>query len=124
MHRISYQILRISLGITFLWIGVLILRSPEAWGGYIQPWALKLLVLPVYDTMLIVGAVDCVLGLLFLINRFVRLAALIAAIHLLGILITSGLNDITVRDIGLLGAALALAVLPKRGPPAVTKMGL
>jgi len=39
MDKASFHILRIGLAVTFLWIGVLILRNPEAWGGYMRPWA-------------------------------------------------------------------------------------
>jgi uncharacterized membrane protein YkgB len=33
MKKTSYHILRVGVAITFLWIGVLIFKQPEAWGG-------------------------------------------------------------------------------------------
>ena len=35
MNRTSFHILRVGLAVTFLWIGILILKNPEAWGGYL-----------------------------------------------------------------------------------------
>ena len=116
MNHLAYHALRLGLAITFVWIGVLILRSPDSWAGYIQPWALKLLPWPAHEAMLITGALDCLLGILLLLNISTRLAAFVGAIHMAMILITSGVNDITVRDFGLLGALLALSVMPRHLP--------
>jgi len=101
-----------GLGITFLWIGVLILRAPEAWGiGYIQPWALKLLPLPIKEMMISAALLDILAGVFLLTNIFTWLGAFIGATHLVSILIVSGITEITVRDIGLLAACVALACI-------------
>lgn len=110
MNKTGFTILRIALGITFLWIGILIVQDPEAWGGYIQPWAAKLLPLPIKEMMLGTGALDIVIGFLLVTNILTWLAAAIGAIHLVIVLVTSGINSITVRDIGLLGAAVAVSL--------------
>ena len=115
MKKASFHILRIGLAVTFLWIGVLIFKQPEAWGGYLQPWAAKLLPIPIAQAMVATAILDIGIGVLLLVNRLVWMAALAGAIHLIIVLATSGVTDITVRDVGLLAAALALAVnfLPK-----------
>ena len=115
MKKASFHILRIGLAVTFLWIGVLIFKQPEAWGGYLQPWAAKLLPIPITQAMVATAILDIGIGVLLLVNRLVWMAALAGAIHLIIVLATSGVTDITVRDVGLLAAALALAVnfLPK-----------
>lgn len=110
MKRIPFHILRTGLAVTFLWIGVLILRNPEAWGGYLQPWAAGLLPIPLAQAMLGTAILDIVIGAFLLINFLPWLAALVGAVHLTVIMITSGITDITVRDIGLLGGALAVAI--------------
>jgi uncharacterized membrane protein YphA (DoxX/SURF4 family) len=110
MKRASSYILRIGLAVTFLWIGVLILRNPEAWGGYLQPWAAGLLPIPVTQAMMGTAILDIMIGVFLLINFLPWLAALIGAIHLVIILIVSGITDITVRDIGLLAGMLALVI--------------
>ena len=51
---------------------------------------------------------DVVIGLLLLIDFGTWLVAAIAAVHLVIVLTVSGITSITVRDIGLLTAAIAL----------------
>lgn len=102
--------LRIGMGITFLWIGILIAQNPDAWGGYIQPWALKLMPLPVHQLMFGTAMFDIGIGVLLLINILSGLAGLLGALHLAAVLITTGINAITVRDIGLLGGAITIAI--------------
>jgi hypothetical protein len=96
------------MAITFLWIGVLIFKQPEAWGGYLQPWAAGLLPVPIEQAMIGTAILDIVIGALLLTDTFVWLAALAGALHLVVVLTTSGITDITVRDIAILAGALAL----------------
>ena len=115
MQKTSFHILRVGLAITFLWIGVLILKEPEAWGGYLQPWAAGLLPVPIAQAMIGTAFLDIAIGVLLLFDLLVWLVALVGAIHLMIILVVSGITDITVRDIGILAAAAALVAdsLPK-----------
>jgi hypothetical protein len=53
---------------------------------------------------------DIIIGAFLLINFLSRFAALVGVIHLVIVLAVSGITDITVRDIGLLVAALALMI--------------
>ena len=107
MNKTSFHILRVGLAITFLWIGVLIFKQPEAWGGYLQPWATGLLPIPIEQAMIGAAFLDIVIGIFLLFDSFVWLAALLGTIHLI--------TDITVRDIGILAAVIALMAdsLPK-----------
>jgi len=107
---IEFHILRISLAITFLWIGILILQNPIGWGAYILPWAENLLPASIEVTMYGAGILDVIIGILLLLNIFTWATSLIAILHLVIILIVSGINAITVRDIGLIGALVALAI--------------
>lgn len=115
MNKTSYHVLRIGLAITFLWIGILILKQPEAWAGYLQPWAVKLLPVPVEQALVGTAVLDLIVGIMLLIDSFVWVIALVGAIHLVIILVTSGITDITARDIGLLAGTVALVIesLPK-----------
>ena len=110
MKRISFHVLRIGLAVTFLWIGVLILKNPEAWGGYLQPWAEELLPVPLAQAMMGTAILDIAIGAFLLINLLPWLVASVGAVHLAVILIVSGITDITVRDIGLLAGMLALMI--------------
>lgn len=109
-HKTSYHILRVGLAITFIWIGILIIKSPESWGGYLQPWAVKLLVVPIREALLATAALDIIIGVLLLIDWFPWVAGIMAAVHLGIVMTTSGITDITVRDIGLFTAAVALVI--------------
>lgn len=110
MTKISYHILRVGMAITFIWIGVLIIKSPESWAGYMQPWAVKLLPIPVTQALLSTAVLDIIIGLLLLIDWYAWVAAILGTLHLTSVLIVSGISDITIRDIGLLSATLALAI--------------
>lgn len=115
MRKSSYHFLRVGLAVTFLWVGVLILRDPQAWGSYIQPWALKFLPVPLEQAMRGTAVLDVVVGLGLLFDFLPWVAALLGSIHLIIILITSGVTDITIRDVGLLTGTLALFI--ESSPP-------
>ncbi len=116
MKKTSYHFLRVGLAITFLWIGVLIFKNPQAWGGYLQPWAAGLLPIPLKQAMIGTATLDITIGAFLLADFLPWLAALVGAIHITIVLTVSGITDVTVRDIGLLVAALALMIdsLPQR----------
>lgn len=108
MNKTSFHILRVGLAITFLWIGILIFKQPEAWGGYLQLWAAGLLPVPIEQAMMGTAVLDIVIGIFLLVDSFVWLAALVGALHLIIVLAVSGITDITVRDVGILAATIAL----------------
>ena len=110
MSKISYHILRIGMAVTFLWIGIVILKEPEVWGGYIGSWAIDLLPLPIKEIMIGTAILDIAIGVLFLVDSFVWIASLVASIHLIIVLIVTGITDVTVRDIGILATTLALMI--------------
>ena len=110
MKKTAFHFLRVGLAITFLWIGVLILKNPESWSGYLQPWVYGLLPLPIEQAMLGTAILDIVIGAILLLDVFTWIAALVASLHLVIVLTVSGITDITVRDIGLLVAGLALMI--------------
>ena len=118
MKKTSFHFLRVGLAITFLWIGVLIFKNPEAWGGYLQPWAAGLLPIPLSQAMIGTAILDITIGAFLLFDFLPWLAALVGAIHLVIVLSVSGVTDITVRDIGLLTAVLALMI--DSLPPSIT----
>ena len=106
----SFHVLRVGMAITFLWVGILILQSPEAWAGFIKPWVADLLITTPEKTMIGTAIFDIVVGFLLLIDFWAFWTSVLAVIHLFLVLIVSGIDAITVRDIGLLAGALALVV--------------
>ncbi len=110
MNRFAKYLLQIGLAITFFVIGMMILQDPEGWGALIQPWALKLVPGSVVDAMRQTAYVDMGLGILFLIGPVAWIAALVGSVHIVIVLVTVGVNTITIRDIGLLAATIALCI--------------
>ena len=115
MNSASFHILRVGVAITFLWIGILILRDPSGW-AMIQSWAADLLPFPAEQVMIGTAILDIGVGVLLLVDVFTWIAALAGSFHLAVVLTTVGINAITIRDIGLLGGTLALLIdsLPEK----------
>lgn len=110
MKNTSFHVLRVGVAITFLWIGILIFKSPEAWGSYLLPWAADLLPLPLKTAMIGTAVLDMAIGAFLLVDFLTWLAAFFGTAHLVIVLTVSGINAVTVRDIGLLAACFALLV--------------
>lgn len=106
----GFHFLRVGLAITFLWIGILIFKNPESWGGYLQPWAYGLLPIPLKQAMIGTAILDIIIGAFLIFDFLPWLAALIGAIHLVIVLTVSGITDITVRDIGLLAGMIVVMI--------------
>ena len=110
MNNYAFNVLRVGMAITFLWVGVLILQDPAAWTGFIKPWVADLLITTPEKTMIGTAIFDIAVGFLLLIDFWTFWASFFAALHLALVLLVSGIDAITVRDIGLLAGALAMAV--------------
>lgn len=98
------------MGITFAWVGILILRDPAAWAGFIKPWAVDLLLATPESTMVATGVFDIIVGFFLLVDVWTFWVSFLAALHLAVVLLVSGIDAITVRDIGLLAGAMATAI--------------
>ncbi|MFA4845228.1 MAG: hypothetical protein WC654_01580 [Patescibacteria group bacterium] len=110
-QKIAYSVLRVTLGITFIWVSVMIFQEPVFWSGFIDPWAASLIPIDLETMMKITAGLDLLIGLLLIADKWTWMVSLIASVHLLTILIGSGIDTITVRDIGLFGAAAALTII-------------
>ena len=110
MSKSSYHILRVGIAITFIWIGVLIFKNPESWAGYLQPWAANLLPIPMREALLGTALLDIIIGTMLLVDWFTWVAAILGTLHLIIVLTGSGISDITIRDIGLLAATIAIMI--------------
>jgi uncharacterized membrane protein YphA (DoxX/SURF4 family) len=108
MNKTALSVLRLGLAVTFLWVGVLIFRSPSLWISFMQPWAAALLPIPALLAIQATALLDVVVGVCLLLDIFVPLAALLGALHLVSVLVVTGITDVTVRDMGLLAATAAL----------------
>lgn len=107
---LSILILRFGLGITFALSGVLILKDDDKWTHMLPAWFSKYLP-SARSFMVATAAGDLAIGVWLLSGYFTGIAALLAALHLAGVLIVSGKDEFheVYRDIGLLFASVALA---------------
>lgn len=103
-------LLRIGLAFVFVYAGLGSVLQPFDWAGYLPS-----IVTHTVDPMLLiklVGAYELALALWLLTGRFTRYAAALSTVTLIGIIAANtGMLIITFRDIGLVFAALALALL-------------
>lgn len=119
MKKPAFHIVRVGLGITFLWIGILIFAQPEQWGNLLLPWAAGILPIPLYEAMIGTAVLDIVIGFFLLIDVATWFFASLAFLHLVTVIIVVGIRAGTARDLGLLAASLALIfdAWPFKWPP-------
>lgn len=110
MKTSGYHILRVGIGITFFWIGIFILKNPENWGNMITPWFQGLLPVSLKTVMIPTAILDILIGFFLLVDVFTWFFALLGALHLVVVLVTTGITFITVRDLGLLAGLIAIAM--------------
>ena len=110
-EKYAWLLVRLAVGGVFAWFGTDKFIHPEFWLGWVPAYILNML--PFSDTLFIYsqGAVETVIGAVLIIGWYTRISALAAAAILLGITIVLGYSDIAVRDMGLLLAAVALALV-------------
>lgn len=107
-HKISWFILRVSLGVVFLIFGIGKLQH-DYWARTIEtmdifqrlPWDVSI-------SVLLIGYTEIITGAMLIIGLFTRVFAALAAFQLLGILFLVNFQE--ARDIALLGEALYLAI--------------
>ncbi len=100
-------VLRVGLAIVILWFGVSQVMDQDIWIGYLPPFVFNLPVAP--ETFVMINAIsEIILGLLLITGLWVRPVAGLLAIHLLGITVSLGYNEIAVRDFGLMAGMVAV----------------
>ncbi len=117
MRKTSILALRTGLALTFIVVGVYIWLHPTIWYSMLLPWAKGITVGGTARPVLQAVAIfDIFIGILFLLDLWTWIVALIASVMLVLSLAATGVSDATVRDIGLLGASLALlfATMPEK----------
>jgi len=112
MADISLFILRVGLGLTFVITGVLILLSRDKWEHMLPVFVRKRYSKPVLRSFMVGTALyDLFNGVWLLSGFLLGYAALFAALHLLGVLLSTSRHTFheTYRDIGLFAASAAVA---------------
>lgn len=109
--------LRLGLGLMYLYSGYKLFYFPQNWYGFVPQWFSQTVtsVISINTYLRFQGIAEFIIGLLFLSwfsgMRGIQLAALFAIGEFLLILIFVGIDLITFRDIGLLGAATTLLII-------------
>jgi uncharacterized membrane protein YphA (DoxX/SURF4 family) len=106
----AHLVLRLGLAIVFGWFGIDKFLHVEAWYGWIPGW---LAFVPQDAFLYVLGSAEVIIALLLLGGKYVRFASIACAAFLAGVVLSFGINEVTVRDIGLIAAALALALSPQ-----------
>ena len=107
-EKIAYTVLRAGLGIVFLIFGIGKFQN-DLWAQSIRhtdffiklPWDVNI-------SLMLIGTMEIATGVCLIIGLFSRLFAALAALELIGILILINFQEM--RDIGLLAAAIYLAI--------------
>ena len=111
LSRYSPLMLRLSLAIVFLWFGVDKFVNPGYWSHQL-PDTIKVIAgiteESEYGLIHLIGVFEILVGSALASGIFTRYVAAIASAFIFSIIVTTGLNPATVRDIGLLGISLYL----------------
>jgi len=84
------------------------MQHPEAWANFLMDWFVKILPFSPVALLQLTAYLDMALGILLLLNLFTPYVGIIGALHMIAILISSGVTDITIRDVAIAGACFAL----------------
>jgi len=115
--------LRLGLGMTFLYSGYDIYKNPSDWIGYIQTlpkWMLDAVesYTSLSTFLTIQGITEIIFGIILLVwfspPKLIRLVSFLIGIKLIAILYFIGIDGVTFRDIGLVGASFALSAIAHR----------
>jgi hypothetical protein len=111
MPATSFLIIQVGLAFVFAWTGFLILKDTSSWAGILRgSWINRFL--PVAPEKIMRGTAffDIAIGLWLLSGLYLWLSALLAALHLLSVLLVTGIMAPSYRDVGLLAAAVGLCL--------------
>lgn len=104
--KYSYLVLRCGLAIVFFWFGLDAFFHPASW---LHVWLSNL------QSAYIIGIFEVLIGLSLITGVFMRLFALVGIALLIAAGASAGLNEVTVRNAGLVGGLLAIVLWPEHG---------
>lgn len=116
--RYSNIFLRLGLAAVFIWFGIDKFLNPEYW---LSAWVSQSVIaiaskigLSGMDIVYSSGGFELLVGASILSNIFIKIFSVLAIVFLTMILFTFGINEVVVRDVGLIGGFLALLFWPER----------
>ena len=107
MLALSPIVLRIGIGLVIMWFGLQQIANPSGWVVYLPEFT-KSLPISQINFVLLNGYFELVFGALLIAGFYLRIVALLLALHMAGIVLSVGYNEIGVRDFGILTALVAI----------------
>jgi uncharacterized membrane protein YphA (DoxX/SURF4 family) len=115
--RYSYLVLRLGLAVVFLWFGIDKIIHPAYWlNAWVASSALYLMDkvgLTGTQFIYINGIFEILIGLSMVTGVFSKLFSFVAVLFLLMLFLFVGLNEVTIRDFGLIGGFIAVILWPE-----------
>lgn len=110
--------LRIGLAVVYFWFGIDKFIQPEYWiGAWMPMWAQRFaqtIGMNGSDVVILIGIFEVLVATSLVTGFFMRVFATIAIVFLVAVLVVHGLDEVLVRDIGLIAGLLAIAIWPER----------
>jgi uncharacterized membrane protein YphA (DoxX/SURF4 family) len=107
LERYAKPVLRIGMGLVFLYFGYQQLTNTALWTGFVPDFALAF-GFAAEKIVLINSFFELSFGVLLLLGLFTRIVSFVLALHLFVISFSLGFNDLGVRDFGLAVATLVV----------------
>lgn len=104
---VSKAVLRIGIGLIFLYFGFAQAISPDSWAAYV-PSFLSGGIISANNLVILNSIFELTLGLFLIFGIYTRISSLLLAVHLFFISLSIGFNPIGVRDFGLSVATLVI----------------
>ena len=119
--RYSNLFLRLGLATVFIWFGIDKFLNPEYWlSAWIPQHALVVaskMGVGGLDMVYASGVFELLVGASVLSNIFIKLFSVLALLFLATVFLTFGVNEVIIRDFGLMGGFLSLLFWPRSRSP-------
>ncbi len=110
-NKLALLSIRLGLATVFIWFGLHQLLYSSQWLTFLPDWIANIQPLPKEMFLVVHAGVNVMLGALLALGLRTRLVASFASLWLFSIIVVNGFTPETIRDIGLLGSAVGLALL-------------
>lgn len=108
--RYAGTVLRYTLGGVLLWFAFSQWMSPQVWYGFLPGWTEHFFISQ-HAFVLLNALFEFGAAIFLFLGLWVRPVAVLLGLHMAGIAATVGLTAVGVRDVGLVGAFFALAMI-------------
>jgi len=116
--KYSFWFLKIGLAAVFIWFGIDKFIHPTYWvnawvpGGFLA--FLAKLSLDGTQFMFLMGIFEVLVGISLLTGVLTKLFSFLTIVFLVSVFFTAPINEVIIRDIGLIGGFLAILFWPNR----------